>query len=147
MKYYVAVNDHGTFWYRDPECTILHREGGPAAEYTSGVQRWYLNGKLHREDGPAIYSTDGSIPKYWCIDGVPHRENGPAVEFPNGDKHWYFKGERHRENGPAVELANGRKRWYLHGQWLSEAKVKARMATCADKVIKIDGKKYKLVAL
>ncbi len=30
----------------------LHREDGPAIEYTSGTKMWYQNGKLHREDGP-----------------------------------------------------------------------------------------------
>jgi hypothetical protein len=33
---------------------ILHREDGPAREYSFGHKVWYKNGKLHREDGPAI---------------------------------------------------------------------------------------------
>ena len=41
-------------------------------EYTvkvhdSGDKYWYLNGKLHREDGPAIEYSDGY--KAWYIDG------------------------------------------------------------------------------
>lgn len=33
---------------------IFHRKGGPAIEWESGAQGWYLNGERHREDGPAV---------------------------------------------------------------------------------------------
>ena len=36
-------------------------------------------GDLHREDGPAIEYTDGS--KEWCINNLFHRIDGPAVEW------------------------------------------------------------------
>ena len=32
-----------------------------------GTKEWYLNGKLHREDGPAIEWSDGS--KSWYLNG------------------------------------------------------------------------------
>lgn len=45
----------------------LHRQGGPAVEYTDGTQFWYQRGKLHREDGPAVEYTNGK--KYWYLYG------------------------------------------------------------------------------
>ena len=55
---------------------LLHREDGPAVEYTDGFKAWYKNGARHRENGPAIEGYDGS--KYWLINGKAHREDGPA---------------------------------------------------------------------
>ncbi len=34
---------------------------------SNGTKRWYLNGKLHREDGPAIEWSDGT--KEWWLNG------------------------------------------------------------------------------
>jgi NTP pyrophosphatase (non-canonical NTP hydrolase) len=45
----------------------LHREDGPAVEYSNGDKRWYLNDELHREDGPAVEYADGT--KYWWLNG------------------------------------------------------------------------------
>ena len=54
-----------------------------------GTKRWLLpNGKLHREDGPAVEYTDGT--KCWCRNGKRHREDGPAVEYANGYKEWLY---------------------------------------------------------
>ena len=51
MKYYVNVIDgEGTFWYKDPEMRIFHRENGPAMEFTSGTEEWWLNGKHMTEE-------------------------------------------------------------------------------------------------
>jgi hypothetical protein len=86
---------------------------------------WYLNGALHREDGPAVEYTNGT--KYWFLNGKCHRENGPAVELSNGSKFWYINGKRHRENGPAVEYSNGNKSWYLNGENLTEDQFNERM--------------------
>jgi hypothetical protein len=47
---------------------LLHREDGPAREYSNGTKAWFINGKLHREDGP-------------------------AVEHGNGDEEWYLNGD------------------------------------------------------
>ena len=57
---------------------------------------WYLNGQLHREDGPAIEWTDGS--KFWFINGQRHREDGPAVVRPNRPNSWYLNGEQLTES-------------------------------------------------
>ena len=63
-KLYIRKNNIGTFYYKDPEMTILHRENGPAIEYADGNKLWYQNGKLHRLDGPAVEFADGSK-EYW----------------------------------------------------------------------------------
>jgi hypothetical protein len=83
--------------------------------------------------------------KYWYLNGKLHREDGPAIEGTNGNKYWWLNGKRHREDGPAVERANGSKLWYLNGICLTEKEHQAQTQTCTNKVIEIDGKKYKLV--
>ena len=68
-KYYVTVDNTGTTrWYKDAKCKVLHREVGPAIEYTSGDKVWYQNGQLHRTDGPAAEFADDT--KRWYINGV-----------------------------------------------------------------------------
>jgi hypothetical protein len=112
--------------------------------YTSGDIYWYLNGKLHREDGPALEWADGG--KSWYLNGNLHREDGPALEYDNGDKAWWLNGKHHREDGPAVEYADGDKSWYLNGERLTENQFNARMnLSCSEKVVEVDGVKYKLV--
>jgi antitoxin component YwqK of YwqJK toxin-antitoxin module len=96
----------------------LHREDGPAFEYSGGSKLWFLNGKLHREDGPAVEHADGT--NLWYLNGKLHREDGPAIEYASGSKEWYLKGKFHREDGPAIERANGSKLWYLNGKRLTE---------------------------
>ena len=59
--------------------------------YADGGKIWYLNGKLHREDGPAIEYTD--VNEQWYLNGKLHREDGPAIEHTNGDKYWYLNGK------------------------------------------------------
>ena len=114
----------------------------------NGDKYWYLNDKIHREDGPAVEWADGT--KFWYLNGKLHREDGPALEYADGTKYWYLNGEFHREDGPALEYANGDKYWYLNDKPLSEAEhaeeMKKRSAPCADKIVEIDGKKYKLVS-
>jgi hypothetical protein len=66
-----AIEDYGTKIWRLPNGD-LHREDGPAAEYSSGSKGWYLNGYLHREDGPAIEYDNGA--KYWYLNGVSYTE-------------------------------------------------------------------------
>ena len=122
------------YWYRNGE---LHRDDGPAVEWSNGSKHWYKNGerhrdgepavdnndeykewrqngKLHRDDGPAIDNPNGS--RYWYRNGVLHRDDGPAVEYADGAKHWFQNGEPHRDDGPAVELANGDRYWYKKGK-------------------------------
>ena len=101
--------------------------------------RRYLNDKLHREDGPAIEYSNGS--KEWYLNDNLHREDGPAAEYADGTKYWYIKGKRHRENGPASEYADGTKFWYLDGKELTEKEFNAKVK----KTIVIDGVTYKLV--
>ena len=112
--------------------------------HDNGDKHWYLNGKLHREDGPAVEYTDGG--KFWVRDGKYHREDGPAIEFANGDKYWYRDGELHREDGPAIEYADGDRLWYLNGIQLTEVEFNNRVKkNCEGKLVEVDGVKYKLV--
>ena len=92
---------------------LLHREDGPAIEWTDGTKHWYRNGQLHRENGPAVEWANGT--KEWYRNGQLHRKDGPAVEWTNGKKYWYRNGEFHREDGPAIEWADGDKEWYHNG--------------------------------
>jgi hypothetical protein len=112
-----------------------------------GTKRWYHNDKLHRTDGPAVECADGT--KYWYHNNKLHRADGPAIEFVDGTKYWYQNGKFHRTDGPAVEFANGGKLWFLEGIELTEAKwlKKVSPAPCDDKVVEVDGKRYKLVAV
>jgi hypothetical protein len=64
MKISKKVDEHGTIRYRNEL------------------------GQLHREDGPAIEWSNGR--KYWCLNGKLHREDGPAIEYLNGDKEWFI---------------------------------------------------------
>ncbi len=58
-----------------------------------GNKRWYLNGKLHREGGPAIEYTDGLT--IWYLNGLIHRETGPAIEGIDDTRAWwYLNGEK-----------------------------------------------------
>ena len=98
----------------------LHREDGPAIEYSNGNKSWkswYLNGKLHREDGPTIEWADGR--KEWYRNGELHREDGPAREY-DGWKEWYRNGNIHREDGPAIECSSGDKYWYVNGKLIGK---------------------------
>ena len=85
-------------------------------EYFDDTKCWYLKGKLHREDGPACEWSDGQ--KEWWLNSKRHREDGPAIEYASGRKEWWLNGSRHRENGPATETANGSKEWFLNGKYL-----------------------------
>jgi hypothetical protein len=146
--YTVTVNDNKTIAWRNSNGN-LHRKDGPAVEWSDGTKEWYVDGKLHREDGPAIEWSNGT--KSWFVDGKRHREDGPAIECANGPKHWYVNGKRHRKDGPAIEWADGTKEWYVDGklltreQFLAHTKRKLKQASCAGKVVEVDGKKYKLV--
>ena len=124
-KYYVMVDDAGnTFWYKDAKCYVLHRENGPAVEYSNGDKFWYQNDQLHRE-------------------------NGPAIECADGTKRWYQRGQRHRTDGPAVEYTNGYLEWWLNGKQMLEAEFLAATQpvvelTVAD-IEKLVGKRVKII--
>jgi hypothetical protein len=84
-------------------------------------------------------------------DGKLHRKDGPAIERADGTKAWYVNGKYHREDGPAIEYADGTKFWYVDGklltqeQFLARTKCKPKQASCAGKVVEVDGVKYILV--
>ena len=113
-----------------------------------GTKCWHWNNKFHREDGPAVEYAGGT--KLWYLNGKLHRVDGPAVEYSDKSKEWYLNGERHRTDGPAVEYTAGLKYWYLNGvhytevEWRKQTQKKVK-APCVDKVVEVDGVKYKLV--
>jgi hypothetical protein len=53
-----------------------------------GYKAWYLNGELHREYGPACEYSNGT--KEWFINGQRHRVDGHAIEYSDGSKSWYL---------------------------------------------------------
>ena len=96
-KYYVEVDDNGTYWYAWPgEERKLHRLNGPAVEQADGYRAWWQNGQLHRNDGPAVESPSGL--RAWCQNGLLHRTDGPAVVYANGTKEWWLNDVRHTED-------------------------------------------------
>ena len=69
-----------------------------------------------------------------------------VVVDDRGTKSWFLNDVLHREDGPAIEYYNGDKYWYLNGEHLTEAEFNKRFQKpCSDKVVEIDGVKYKLV--
>lgn len=142
-KYIVEVYTDRTVWTN--EAGQLHREGGPAIERANGDKSWWIDDKLHREDGPAVEWTNGD--KQWLVDGKFHRLDGPAIERRDGTKEWWVDGKLHREDGPAIEYASGHKEWYIEDERLSESEFNERInqITCENKIVKINGQKYKLV--
>lgn len=78
--------------------------------FSWGVAYYNANDELHRDDGPAIEYSDGT--KLWWKNGKIHRDDGPAVEYPSGDMVWYRNGycyksayeffEQKREEEPTI---------------------------------------------
>jgi hypothetical protein len=46
---YIIKSSGGTFYHKDKEMIILHREDGPAIEYAGGRKEWWLDDKLVSE--------------------------------------------------------------------------------------------------
>ena len=74
-----------------------------------GDKWWWKNGGLHRDDGPAVEFTDGY--KAWYQNDEMHREDGPAVVDANGHKEWFLRGkqlteEEHRIQVDSLEFDN-----------------------------------------
>ena len=70
---YIEINElKSKFYYSDKEMTVLHREDGPACEWSNGAKWWCINSEFHREDGPAIEECCGE--KRWYLDGVEYSE-------------------------------------------------------------------------
>jgi hypothetical protein len=84
MRNGLIVGNNVKRWYLND---LLHREDGPAIEYTYGRKCWYLYGKLHREGGPAV--EDGEHFEY-LLYGKLHRLDGPAINFVNNSKEWWI---------------------------------------------------------
>jgi len=85
--------------------------------------------------------------EWYNLNGQRHREDGPAIELADGNKSWYINGQCHREDGPAIEYVNGTKSWYIKGERLTETKFNQRTQPCNNKIVEIDGKKYKLTQI
>jgi hypothetical protein len=68
---YKKVSRSGTIlWYDDDGS--LHRENGPAIEWSDVVKEWWIHDKRHREDGPAVdYGSGG---KEWWLNNVEYTE-------------------------------------------------------------------------
>lgn len=67
---------------------MLHRVGRPAEVSAEARYRvWAEYGMLHREGGPAVEYTNGS--RYWYNYDKLHRLGGPAIEAANGDRYWF----------------------------------------------------------
>tara|TARA_R110000824_G_scaffold75436_1_gene191486 strand:- start:289 stop:531 length:243 start_codon:yes stop_codon:yes gene_type:complete len=68
--------------------------------------------------------------------------------YTNGDKFWFLHGKHHREDGPAIEWSDGTKEWYLNGKHLTEKQFNKKMKKpCENKIVEIDGIKYKLTVM
>jgi hypothetical protein len=80
-------------------------------------------GQLHRDNGPAIEYTTGD--KFWYQNGERHRTYGPAIELADGGAVWYKHGKLHRQDGPAIEYADGKHEWWIDGIKLTPAEFAA----------------------
>jgi len=121
---YIKIDSNGTkYYYADKAFSILHRDDGPAIEWSDGDKSWFFDGKRHRLDGPAV-----------------HRLNGTKI--------WYVDGKRHRLDGPAIEWADGTKEWFVEHERLTESEFNDLLRPkkdCTGQVVEVDGVKYKLV--
>lgn len=106
------VDQYGNRKWRDSH-GLLHRKDGPASEYKSGTQVWYIHGVLHRENGPAVINAGNGYEEWWQ-HGKLHRIGGPAVD---GDQYrgWWQNGELHRLDGPATIQEGRPDGWWLSG--------------------------------
>jgi len=123
ITYKVTLDFEGTKrWYN--EKNEFHRLDGPAVDYPTGRNEWWVNGKLHRLDGPAIECSNGD--KWWYQNGKLHRLDGPVVEWPDGTKEWWVEGCRYTEEE-------------------FKAKIEAMNRPCIGKKIVVEGVEYTLV--
>jgi hypothetical protein len=65
-KMIIDADGNKEWWFNGK----LHREGGPAVEWSNGTKCWYLNGKCHREDGPAVEWEDGT--SFWYLNNIAY---------------------------------------------------------------------------
>lgn len=101
LKYRMEVSDDGSRYYYNARGR-LHRENGPAIEYTGGGYIWSRNGQFHRENGPAIEWPDGT--KFWYQCGLLQRADGPAIMRPDGSCEWWINGTEYNERDYCKQL-------------------------------------------
>lgn len=70
-------------------------------EDPDGTKYYYAHGLLHRENGPAIEWSDGT--RWWCKKGKFHRCDGPAVESSSGRKEWWVDGKMQKALGSSLK--------------------------------------------
>jgi hypothetical protein len=112
---FISFSSHTNVIYFMNDKDQLHRVGGPAVLFDSGLKLYFHNGKLHRTNGPAVVWEDGH--NQWWVNNKLHRVNGPAL-IGNGWKEWYFEGKKHRDGDEPSYISTfsgGEKRWYKHG--------------------------------
>lgn len=123
-------------WYKNGS---LHREDGPAVEYSDGPKYWYLyniefseskykteiSKKTNMKNG---WTTDAYGTKIHYVNDQLHCDDGPAVVYEDGCRKWVKYGKFHREDGPAVEDPGGTKSWFLDGNYLTEEQWKLEIA-------------------
>jgi antitoxin component YwqK of YwqJK toxin-antitoxin module len=123
---------------------------------------FYLNGERHNSSGPAFlrWYANGQLEHeaYW-LNGNRHNAAGPAFRrwWDNGQLYYesyLLNGTYHNAAGPAFRrwLANGQlacEEYWLDDERLPKAEWEARVkpAPCDGKVVEIEGRKYKLVAV
>ncbi len=78
----------------------MHREFGPASMH-DGSTYWFKNGIIHRDNGPAIEYSEGK--KVWIVNGRTHREDGPAITFFNSEE-WFIDGKRFESDKYLINL-------------------------------------------
>jgi len=81
---------------------------------------------------------------WYNLEGQRHREDGPAVEYADGYKAYYLNGKLHREDGPATEYENGNKYYYIKDIQITKEEFNNRNKSCENKIVEIEGVKYKL---
>jgi len=91
MWFRTEINEFGNRFYYD-KMGRIHREDGPAVEFSGGSKEWWIDGRMHREDGPAYEGADGACA--WKQNGLYHRLDGPAIIYSNGHKEWWIEGVR-----------------------------------------------------
>jgi len=75
QKGYYTNKNGKTFYYKDKDKKIVHREDVPAVITTMG-ESWCQNNEIHRLDGPAaiyntVYNYNGNNKNYaWYVNGV-----------------------------------------------------------------------------
>jgi hypothetical protein len=116
--------------------------------HPSGVKQTFNErGVLHSfDDEPAVSYADGHKEwwKEWYNDGKRHRDNDkPAIIGYDGSESWYKDGELHRDNDePAFISSYGTKEYWKNDKRYTPI---PKTTTLCDKIVEIDGKKYKLI--